>query len=446
MTAPVRTGAAALVVAVTVLAGCGAPAAPVTQPPATATTGTTAPVSDTADFTDPERWATLPAFSRTEPAVLLTDADIRAAFPDDGAWRGADNPDLGLRWAETWCAQDGYQEPADDAPDDERYLPWSVPSGSPSAATFQLDALRWSPRGGEELVAAQVWGEAVTQDAAACPGATPLDPSALPGDLATLTARPSGDRWDVQATTTGGPTAVRARATVAGESAEDAGARVAALVATAVARLVAADEVERHWRDAPADRPDLSAAHLLTDDDMGDPALRVDPPPVATPAGEEAVRAGWCAASPPLEGPLPAQAWATSWAGTDSPERAYDVLAVEQRLLRFTGVGDEAGTTAAQAHVEALRAGAADCLAGVPPGTATSVSDQLGSIEGTEVLVTAVDQGDGTWSATSAARDGVTVLVVSITVEWEDPWYDDAVIATMTKAWSRVHAADRLGP
>lgn len=427
-----------LVVAAVALTGCGA-AAPVTEPPASTTA---APVGGTSGFTDPARWATLPPFPR--PMLLLTDHDVAAAFPRDGAWEASATAGTGIGWAESWCDGSGYlvDQPASDvpSPSDEHVLAWFVPDGDGASAGARFEAHRWAP-GAAGTASADQWGRALTESVTDCPDGEQLDASGIPGAAPVLTAAPAADgRWDVQAATSGGPTAVRLRATVTADSAEAAAAPVPGLMTTAIARLAAADDAASHTRDHPADRPALTAGHLLTDTDTGRPDRPADPPPVAGPVEDAARADGWCPESPLRGVPLPEQAWSTSWTEPGPFELGFDVMTVDERVLRFSGLGDEGGVAAARAYSAALRAGARACADAAADGRQVHVSDH--GVEGDDSLVVAVDQGDGTWRATATARDGVTLLVVSTRVRWEGEWYDDAVIALTSQAWRRVHETD----
>ncbi len=442
MTGPVRAGAALLVAALG-LTECGASSTPSAEAPVSPTL---APVGGTADFTDPGRWTTLPPFSRTEPVLTLTDADVAAAFPQDRGWVPSAIAGTGGDWAQAWCSGSshlfylpGFEVPS---PSDEHVRAWSVPSATGSSAGLHVEAYRWGADVGA-VTSAQRWGEELEASAEDCSGAEVQDPGSVPGEAPLVTATDvGGGQWDVQVATTGGPTAVRLRATVTATSAAGAAGGLTHLAGLLVARLATADDVASHLRDAPADRPDLSAAHLLTDDDVGRRDQPADPPAVATPVEAAARSDGWCAESPVQGAPLPEQAWSTSWTEPGPFEPGFDVMEVDQRVLRFSGLGDEGGVGAAQAFSAALRAGAQACADAAAEGRQVQVSDY--SVEGEDSLAVAVDQGDGTWRVTATARDGITVLVVSMRVQWEGEWYPDPVVVVTGSAWRRIREADRL--
>ncbi len=204
-----------------------------------------------------------------------------------------------------------------------------------------------------------------------------------------------------------------------------------------------ADDAASHLRDHPADRPALTAGHLITDTDLGPPDQPADPAPVAAPVEDAALSTGWCPGTSLPGAPLPEQAWSTSWTEPGSFERGLDVMEVEERLLRFSGPGpgDEGGVAAAQAYSAALRGGAQACADADADGREVHVSDY--SVEGEDSLAIAVDQGDGTWRARATSRDGITVLVVSMEAQVSEEWYPDPVVAVTGTAWSRVREADR---
>lgn len=434
--------AAVAAVAVGALTGCGTSTAPVTPLAASAAP---APVGGTSDFTDPERWATLPPFSRTEPVVLLEEADVAAAFPDDVGWEPGAITGTGGDWARAWCTgsshlfyETGFDVPS---PSDEHVRAWSVPSGTGSSPGLHVEAYRWGADVGA-VTSAQRWGERLTASAEDCPGAEVQDSGGVPGEAPLVTATDAGGGWwEVQVATTGGPTAVRLRATVTAAAAGDAAEGLTHLAGRLVARLAVADDAASHLRDSPADRPDLSAAHLLSDDDVSRRDQPADPPAVATPVESAARSDGWCAESPVQGAPLPEQAWSTSWTEPGPFEPGFDVMEVDQRVLRFSGLGDEGGVAAAQAFSTAFRAGAQTCADAAADGREVQVSDY--SVEGEDSLAVAVDQGDGTWRVTATARDGITVLVVSMRVQWEGEWYPDPVVALTGAAWARIREADR---
>ncbi len=431
----VGAGAAALVLAA--LTGCGAPPAAVSPTPAAQ------PVdSGERDFTDPRRWPSLPPLSDRRP---LTTEDLAAALPGGAPWGEAQVALVVPLWQPTWCGApdgplrglEGVERPRDDQP----FL-WASADAEVGTSQFlEAVAVRWEPTGEAGVAAARQWGEALRGSAADCPDAVVVAAPDLPGEAALLTVAPAASgTWAVQAVTTGGPTGLRLRATVTADSAEAAAAPVPGLMTTAIARLAAADDAASHTRDHPADRPALTAGHLLTDTDTGRPDRPADPPPVAGPVEDAARADGWCPESPLRGVPLPEQAWSTSWTEPGPFELGFDVMTVDERVLRFSGLGDEGGVAAARAYSAALRAGARACADAAADGRQVHVSDH--GVEGDDSLVVAVDQGDGTWRATATARDGVTVLVVSTRVRWEGEWYDDAVIALTSQAWRRVHETD----
>lgn len=436
MIGPVRAGAAVLVAAAVTLTGCGAPAAPGVQ------STTTAPASGTSDFTDPARWPTLPALTDRRP---LSTEDIAAALPGGAPWNEAQVALVAPLWQPPWCEErdgpprvlEGIEAPRDDQPSF-----WA--GGDPGAASnrfLEVVAVRWDPAREAGAAAARRWGEALRTSAADCPDAVVVDAPGIPGEapVLTVTAQDSGT-WAVQAATTGGPTGLRLRTWVAAASAEEAAAAVAPLVTTAVGRLESADDLAGHLSDRPASRPQITAEHLVADTHGGQPA---EPARAPAPASVEEVSAGWCPTAAAVDAVPPEQAWTTAWTkpGEQVP---FTTSSVEETVLRFTGVGDEAGVDAARTHVEALRGGARACVdAGGDGGVLVDSGDLSEAGYGTDVMITAVDQEDGSWSMTVAARDGVTVLVLRSMGTGPRDLIEPVAVGQLAEAWRRVHDADR---
>ncbi len=407
-------GTAALVLVA--LAACGAPPSPATD--ALRTTSPPAADSGVRDFTDSQRWPSLPALPTDG---LLTIDEVTTALPAGGPWGTATADWVSPPWRLPWCDDGGgplRRLTAAPPPRDEHDA-LLVGAGYPgtSGSSVSVAAVRWEPTS-EGAEAAQRWAAALRAHAAGCPGAAVLDPAGVPGEEPLLTATPQGSgSWRVQAVTTGGPTVLRFDVGLTAAGAEEAGAVVASLVTTAVGRLASADDLAGHLSDRPASRPELTAQHVT-----GSPDL-------AAPAGREEMTAAWCPGAGALDVGLPEQAWA-------APERV---------LLRFTGVGDEAGVAAAQAYSAALRAGAQRCVDAERGRTVLADLGETGPApwHGSDVLLTAVEQADGSWAVTGTARDGVTVLVVRTRVTTRPEWVDGAALGLLGEAWVRVHDGDR---
>ena len=431
-------GAGTAVLVLVALPGCGVPAA----------TGSPAPLASPAAgggdaLTDPQRWPSLPALP-TE--ALLTLDEVSTALPGGAPYGAAIVDWVRPPWQFPWC--DDGEGPfrtltAAPPPRDQQDTFWAgqgYPSttGAPGASV-SIHAVRWEPEGQDGVTSAQQWGAALRDDAAGCPGVVVLDAAGLPGEEPLLTATAQGPgSWKVQAVTTGGPTGLRFDAGVTAATAEEAGAVVAPLVVSTVGRLASADDLAGHLRDHPGDRPALTAEHLLTDT-WGDAGTLTEPPASPGPLRPEQVRAGWCEGAPELDVALPEQAWGTRWADPAAP--GADVVAVEERLLRSTGLGDAEGLAAAEAYSRALHEGAATC----PGPAAAGLDGDQANFEwhGTDVLVSGVDEGDGTWTTAVTAREGVTVLVLRERGTAPMGWSTGLALGQLGNAWSRVREGDR---
>jgi hypothetical protein len=431
-------GAGAVALVLAALAGCGA------SPAAESAVLTASPAAGVGGgFTDPQRWPSLPALTG---GSLLTLDEVTAALPEAAPFGMANVSWVRPPWQFPWCDDgDGPFRTLTAAPPprDQQDTVWAgqgYPSTTGATGAFvTVHAVRWEPVGEDGVASARQWSAALRDDAAGCPGAVVLDAAGLPGEepLLTATLQASGS-WKVQAVTTGGPTGLRFDVGVTAATAEEAGAVVAPLVVTAVGRLASADDLAGHLRDHPGDRPALTAEHLMTDTQF-DGGTAADPPAALGPLLPERVAAGWCERAPALDVAPPEQAWGTTWAKPAA--EGVDVLAVDERLLRFTGLGDEEGLAAAEGYSRALRDSAGAC-----PGAAAVELDGDGVLpewHGTDVMVAGVDEGDGTWTTTVTARDGVTVLVLRMRGTAPMGWSTGLALGLLENAWSRVRHADR---